>query len=171
MKNIRLTGLIALSLAACNNGQPGAAASDKDNAPAAPAMAFLAPPASALISLDSANKMIGSYVSSVQSGEQGSANVKSFIIDANTLRDYLNSDNGKSITKMKISLGHTLDYINRGAAGRPCGYQNGALTILLSGIDQNGDYVFYKNQVLDHAMPCPTACPVSGSAQNDLLMQ
>jgi hypothetical protein len=124
------------------------------------------PITSGFIPIDSANKMINSYLYSINYSSNDS-DVRSFTINADSLRAYLNSSGIKSI---KISLAHTLAYINAGNEGRYAGYQSGALTIIISGYNSTGDYVYFNgSNVLDHASPCPTSCPGgSGTAVYDI---
>lgn len=117
---------------------------------------------------DSANKMIQSYLTSIDSAAPADTPaIKSLILDAATLRDYLDDT---AITNVKIMFAHTLDYINAGNAGKPAAYKSGALTIIVAGYDASGNYVLKGGDLsINHAMPCPRNCPVSGNAANDLL--
>lgn len=113
---------------------------------------------------DSANKMLNSYLQST-SGE-GDA-LSSLIFDAEDLRTYLSNTD---IRHVKVMFAHTLDYINAGHQGEDAAYRRGELTLIMAGYDEEGNYVYYNgNQVVDHSLPCPTLCPVSGTAANDLL--
>lgn len=126
----------------------------------------------AFIQKDTANKMIRSYLTSV--GAPGNdSNLRSLILDASSLRSYLNTDpEGKKITKMKVMFAHTQSYINAGNTGRNCGYKSGALTVVLAGYDSAGNYVLYPgNMVMDRAVPCPSNCPSVGSASSDLILE
>ncbi len=116
------------------------------------------------IPVDSANKMLESYLNSINADMDTSGNVQSFIMDAEALREYL-ADN--SIKSVKIMLAHTLDYINAGNAGINCGYRAGKLTIVIAGYDADKNYIFAPgNMVLDRAKPCPTDCPSTGTASD-----
>lgn len=123
------------------------------------------------IRVDTANKMIASYLNSINY-TQNDTDLRSLIIDADTLRTYLANS---SIKKVKIMFAHTLAYINSGHGNQPAGYKNTALTTVIAGYDASGNYVFYRypessvDMVLDHSMPCPTNCPTSGTAASDLL--
>lgn len=122
---------------------------------------------SSFIPVDSANKMIGSYLSSISSD---STNLKSIILNADALREYLTSDSGKNISSMKVMFAHTLPYINAGNKGVPCGYKSGDLTIILAGYDANGKYIYGPTKsVLDRGGPCPSFCPLNGQAASDIL--
>jgi hypothetical protein len=113
---------------------------------------------------DTANVMIESYLTSIA---KDSGALYSLIVDADSLRAYLNDTNIKNV---KLMFAHTLSYINSGHQGVPCGYRSGALTLVLAGYDAQGNYRFYnENNVMDYCMPCPTLCPVNGTAQYNTL--
>ena len=120
---------------------------------------------------DSANKMIGSYQSSIHGSSGSDSNLNSLIIDVKKLEDYINqtSTTGKAV-KIKLMFAHTLSYINNGGMGVNCGYQTGKLTMVLATYDSAGNYI-YKNgtMVMDNMQPCPSYCPVTGTAANNLL--
>lgn len=126
---------------------------------------------SLFISKTVANEMISSYIYSLTnlSNTQNPINdLKSFSIDADSLRAYLSDARIKNV---KLFFGHTMRYINAGNTGKYSGMQSGALTIIVAGFDADGDYIYHgpaENQVLDHAMPCPYSCD-PGEAGNDLL--
>ena len=147
---------------------------------------------SSFITSDVANQMISSYLYSI--GDQVSGNnfpvaattvantninpngtvndLKSFSIDADSLRAYLASGNIKSV---KLIFAHTMDYINAGNQGLFSGMQSGAMTIIVACYDADGNYVYYGGAngqggqyVLDHCVPCPYSC-ANGAAGGDLL--
>ena len=122
---------------------------------------------SVLIPVDSANKMIQSYVNSINTpSTTNDTDVKSFFVDASELRNYLDSTN---ITQIKIVLAHTLNFINNGHGNQNAGYKSGAFTLVLAGVDKDGKYIYMPgNNVINHSAPCPTNCP-PGAAGNDLL--
>lgn len=153
--------LISLSLYSCrNNG--GQAKEDH----AANTVAYTAGTDSNFISMDSANKMIQSYLTSIAK-DTADTNIQSIIVDANSLRKYLDDT---SIKKVKIMFAHTLDYINSGHNGEPAGYKPFAFTIVISGYNSDGDYVLAPgNMVPDHAEPCPTNCNTVGNASSPLI--
>lgn len=118
---------------------------------------------SPFISIDSANVMLTSYQSSLSN----SNDVRSFIIDADALRYYLNNTD---IRFMKVMLAHKLSYIRGGNAGQPAGYSPNAMTIILAGFDKDNNYIYTpQGAVLDFAKPCPYSCPESGSASSNQL--
>ena len=120
---------------------------------------------SQFIPSDTANEMINSYIYSVSSGSHAS-DLHAFSIDADLLRTYLANT---SIKNVKLILAHTMDYIHSGFRGVYAGMQPGAVTIIIAGYDNDGNYVYKDGSfVLDHASPCPYTCP-PGAAGDDLL--
>jgi hypothetical protein len=123
-------------------------------------------PGTNFINKDTANIMLQSYQASLKTD---SNSLKSLIVDANDLRAYLADS---AITNVKLMFAHTLDYIHSGHSGQPCGYQSGALTLILAGYDAEGNYKYFDvNNVMDHARPCPTLCPTNGTAQYNTFPQ
>jgi hypothetical protein len=122
------------------------------------------------IPVDSANKMINSYLYSINSTVNDS-DLRSLIINADSIRAYLNVN--PNIRNVKIMFAHTLNYINAGYGGQYAGYQSGALTIIMAGYDGSGNYVYMSMgsgaMVIDHALPCPASCPGAGTAAYDIL--
>jgi predicted small lipoprotein YifL len=110
------------------------------------------------ISLDTANKMISSYLQSVNYPNVDTA-VRSLAFSADTLRAYLSD---ARITSLEFVLAHQLSYLNGGSNrfGKNIGMKPGALTIIAVGMDDNGNVVRNSsNGVYEHAMPCPNFCP------------
>lgn len=124
---------------------------------------------SSFITLDSGNRMIASYLNSINVSENDT-DLHSVLIDADALRNYLDiQDNGSSIQYIKIMLAHTPGYMNSGNEGIFAGYRSDALTFVLAGVDSFGDYVFLPgNLVVNRGVQCPSNCP-PGTAGNDLL--
>lgn len=122
-----------------------------------------------VIPVDSANKMIGSYLNSINYTGNDS-DVRAFTLNASLLRLYLDSLTGSStITGLKVFLGHRLSYISNGYANKNCGYNNNGLTLILAGYTSSGNYVLINNNlVIDNSMACPTNCP-PGTAGNPFL--
>lgn len=119
-----------------------------------------------LIPVDTANKMISSYLRSLDGSDD---NLRSLILNAETLRQYLKDS---SIKKIKVMFAHTQNYINSGHGGEASGMKSGSLTIVLVGFGSDGNYVYPpgdSNKVIDRATPCPTNCPTFGNASDDLL--
>jgi len=115
------------------------------------------------ISVDSANKMLSSYLNSIKNND---SDLHSITIDADQLRSYLDD---KDVKKIKIMLSHKLDYINSGNGNVNCGYNIKGLTFIIAGYDSSNNYVFNQGMVLDLGTPCPYSCPTNGTASNDLL--
>ncbi len=121
------------------------------------------------IPVDSANKMLGSYLNSIQYSKNDS-DLRSIIIDANALREYLTSAEGQQVTQMKVMFAHTLNYVNSGGGNMLCGYRSGALTVVLAGYNEAGNYIYHNgNEVMDNGIGCPQNCPTSGQAAGDFL--
>ncbi len=115
-----------------------------------------------LINKDSANKMLNSYITSLN-GNPNDSNLYSLIINANAMRNYLNDN--PDIKNIKFMFAHTLDYINSGHYGQPAGYKSGALTLVIAGYDSSNNYVYIgADMVMDNLVPCPNNCPPSGTA-------
>ncbi len=129
------------------------------------------PPTVQSVPLDSANKMVMSYLNSIDYQHEDS-NLHCLIINADTLRTYLNTH--QNIKKVKLMFAHTLDYINHGGEDQNAGYKANALTLVIVGYDAAGNYVYMPPQanprVMDHCTPCPALCPAAGSAQIDTLV-
>ena len=124
----------------------------------------------AFIPRDSANKMISSYLNSINSSANDS-DIRSVILDADALRACLATDSGH-ITHLKVMFAHNLDYINSGKRDVNCGYSKNGLTVVIAGYDAEENYVYLPgNLVMNHALMCPAMCPVSGSAKDDLLLE
>lgn len=123
-----------------------------------------------MITIDSANKMIVSYLNSINAATNDS-DVRSMILDADAFRAYLNDPTiGSQVTHFKVSIAHTLSYINSGHDGQYAGYQSGALSLVVSGLDVNGNYVHYPGGLtINNASHCPPSCPL-GTGGNNLLM-
>jgi len=118
------------------------------------------------IPIDSANKMITSYLTSINSAGTDT-NLQSLIINADTLRAYLQDT---SIKNIKLMFAHTLAYTNSVNKNVYCGYSTKALTLIIVGYDINNNYVYnQQGMVYDNCTACPTHCPESGTAQINVL--
>ncbi|HLO38097.1 MAG TPA: hypothetical protein VK173_06405 [Lacibacter sp.] len=120
----------------------------------------------AMVSVDTANIMINSYLNSINY-TQNDSSLHSVIINADALRAYLNSPGGQTVHNLKIMLAHTMNYINNGGKDQYAYYNSGELTFILVGFNDSGNYVINGDKVLDHGSPCPVACPPVGSATRD----
>ena len=169
MKNtlLMLTG-ISLFFAGCNQ-PPANNTREKKHKYRMSAMTN--PSYSRYIPVDSANKMISSYLNSINY-QQNDTDLRSLIFNADSLVAYLTT---AKLANVKLMFAHTLDYINNGGQDQYAGYQSGALTLVVAGYDTSGNYVYYSypgtntKMVLENSMPCPINCPTSGTAANDLL--
>jgi len=125
---------------------------------------------SEFIPADTANVMINSYLTSIGHND---TDLHSLIYSADSLRTFLADP---TVVGVKFMFAHTTDYINGGGYGLNCGYQSGALTLVIAGYNAQGNYVFYyypKSQcpmVKDHCQPCPQNCPQQGTASSDTLI-
>jgi len=120
---------------------------------------------SAPIIIDTANKMLGSYLLSVNVGGTDT-NLRSLIVNADTLRTYLQDT---SIRHLKLMFAHTLTYINGRGKDHNCGYNNADLTMIIVGYNSSNNYVYnQQGLVYDNCVPCPTNCPISGTASEDI---
>ena len=128
--------------------------------------------ASQSVSVEQANNMIKSYLNSINY-EKNDTDLHCLIVNADSLRAYLNDTSKGKITKVKLMLAHTPVYIKK-CEGNPvnCGYKAGALTLIIAGYDSKNNYVYDKNgRVMDHLAPCPESCPKAGEASNDFIVK
>lgn len=101
-----------------------------------------------------ANQMIKSYLASIGYPEKDDQ-IRFWLLNADSLRLYLQDP---SIKNIKVSIAHQMDYINGGSAGmKPV---RGIIpeTIILTGVDNDNNYVTILGDVMDNAVPCPRAC-------------
>lgn len=119
------------------------------------------------IGIDTANRMIASYLESV-GYPYADTSIRSLAFNADTLRAYLANPN---ITDVKLYLAHQITWLDGGPNryGKNIGTQPGKLTVILVGLDNNGAVVRNSaNGVYEHALPCPTSC---GSSASDPYIQ
>ena len=125
------------------------------------------------INIDTANRMIQSYLTAINN-TVNTQEIKSVIYDADVLRAYLDQHVGtdmKRIEKIKFIFAHSLDYVNSGNEGKRPDTNSHALTLVIVGVDKDGNYVYTKGgQALDFAQPCPPRCPVQGNSSSSLLV-
>lgn len=121
-------------------------------------------PSVEFIGLDTANRMISSYLNSINAGINDT-DLRSLIINADEMRTYLEDT---TIREFKIMLAHTQAYINSGKQNQNAGYRSNALTFIIAGINRFGDYVFFEednqSKVLDRGRHCPANCPAGNAA-------
>lgn len=114
--------------------------------------------AGAPISVDTANRMIASYLNSIHYKENTNA-IRSWTFNADTLRRFLNSDSGRQIVRLKLMLAHTMKYIEDGHEGQPLPVDSHELTLVIIGVDAHGKYRRNEqNNAYDHCAPCPSDC-------------
>ncbi|MBS1616640.1 MAG: hypothetical protein JST06_11050 [Bacteroidetes bacterium] len=114
------------------------------------------------IPIDTANKMIGSYLSSV-GYPYADTTIRSLSFNADTLRAYLNNSNIKDV---KFYMAHQITWLDAdmNRYGKNIGLAPGKLTLIVVGLDNDGNVVRNSaNGVYEHCMPCPMNCG-SGSA-------
>ncbi|HTN16143.1 MAG TPA: hypothetical protein VL092_00575 [Chitinophagaceae bacterium] len=151
-RTITIAALLLMAMAACK----------KPHKPTNPPPGY--------ITIDSANKMVSSYLASVNFPATDTA-VRCFLYSAKELRYLLDSlPQSASIENIEIKMAHTLDYINNGHAGQFAGYNQAGITLLMVGVNAAGNYVYANSKVMNHGRPCPTNCP-NGSAAAPLFVQ
>lgn len=124
---------------------------------------FSGPHYSQSIPLDTANSMIGSYLSSINYPSVDTA-IRSLSFDADTLRGYLQNSN---IVTLKFMIAHRPEY-KALHYGQNAGMSPGALTVVVVGQDDADNYVLNtRNEVYEHMFPCPSYC--TGSAGGALI--
>lgn len=146
-------------------------ASNTQSAPptVSPALTATTDSFSRFIPADTANKMLSSYLQSINY-THNDTDLQSLIIDVKQLRRYIDSMPGSdTISYLKLMFSHTLGYANSSKANTNAGYNSNALTIIMAACSANGYYMLYsQNTVLDYARPCPPICPV-GNASSPLI--
>lgn len=108
------------------------------------------------ISLDLANRMIGSYLTSV--GYPGVDNsLRSLSFDADSMRAYLSNPNIKTI---RFVMAHQPTWTSSNY-GQFAGMNPAALTMVVVGMgEQNQTILNSSNGVYEHMNACPMICPV-----------
>lgn len=162
MKKLTILAVTAFVLFSCTPKREGAISTTSSNNTIRLAEA-------PLISKDSANKMVLSYLNSINY-QSNDTDLQSLVIDAGSLRQYLNAvKDTNEMVSIKIMFAHTLDYINSGNRNKVAGYKRNALTIVIAGVNASGNYVLFPGgTAFNKSMPCPTSCP-TGNANNALI--
>jgi len=115
------------------------------------------------ISRDSANRMIQSYLTSINYPTNDTT-LTSLSFDADTLRSYLNDPSHAKIVTLKFMLAHKQSYMNSGHYGQFAGNKSNALTLVIVGLDDDDKYVYSRaDNVYDHLGNCPDKCTSSAS--------
>jgi len=113
------------------------------------------------ISRDSANRMIQSYLTSINYPTNDTT-LTALSFDADTLRSYLNDPSHAKIVTLKFMLAHKQSYMNTGHYGQFAGSKSNALTLVIVGLDDDDKYVYSRtNNVYDHLGNCPDKCTAS----------
>ena len=96
------------------------------------------------IPIDSADKMVASYVASINT----STEIRSLTFNADSMRNYLSNS---QIATLKFSLAHQASYIDADNFGVNAGTSASALTFILSALDEEDDDYIYTpgNKVYD----------------------
>lgn len=171
MNSVKLSVLLVL-FAACNPGQTSS--EDKEMVQATTSFNPLYysddRTHSKPIPIDTANRMIQSYLTSIHP-EDNPYETRSLIFQADILRDYLNDSSHGKIEHLKMVLAHQLSYINAGHFGQRPDSNSEALTLVLVGYGENGNYIYFDgDKALNVCQPCPRECPEAGTAASDLLL-
>ena len=123
----------------------------------------------AMVPQDTADKMIGSYLNSINF-TANDTDLQSLSLDADAFRAYLNDPTiGNQVARFEISLAHTLDYINSGHGGQYAGYNAEALTVVVVGLDDAGNKLYYPGGLsVNNASHCPPSCGESDGEATQL---
>ncbi|WP_293299847.1 hypothetical protein [Pedobacter sp. UBA4863] len=125
----------------------------------------------AIISRDTANMMVSSYLSSINVAANDT-DVRSFFIDAAPIKALFDSAAiGASVKQLKIFLAHTPQYIHGGGQNINCGYRKNGITLVITGVDLAGNYVYLPDQTaVNRSTSCPSNCPTGTSGNNLLIL-
>ena len=165
MKKLKLTSVLLIwILSGCVSNQENA---ERERSREDSVVSTLNDVDPVFIPLSDANEMIQSYLNSIDY-MNNDTDLHSLIFSADSVRAYLTDTN---ISGLKVLFAHTQQFISQRGSGTDAGYLSGGLTLIIAGFDRNGDYRFFANGLaLNRAIPCPTNCPGSGTAANDLLV-
>lgn len=156
---------LAIGIVGCqkeSNDQPASAQAGASTSPTHPGRSGLARVSgtnySHAIKKDTANRMINSYLTSINYTENDST-LRSLSFDADTMRAYLADSR---IVTLQFRLAHQLSYINSNKYGVSCGMKANALTFVIVGLDDNNAVIYNnRNMVYDNSAPCPSNCPTA----------
>lgn len=126
---------------------------------------------SRFLELDSANRMIRSYLNGIDY-RVNTNETRSLLFNADTLRKYLNDPTGQRVKTVKFFLAHNWDYILSGREGLRHRPNDNALTLVIVGVDENGNYVpppGRRHGGFDFCQACPSRCVAVGEASSDQL--
>jgi hypothetical protein len=118
------------------------------------------------ISIEMANNMIQSYLTSVKYPYADTA-LRALSFDADTLRKYLANPN---IVTLKFVVAHQPSYV-QSSFGKYAGMDPSALTMIIVGLDENNNVIRNSaNGVYEHFDPCPKSCPTASGSSSDALL-
>lgn len=110
------------------------------------------------ITVDTANRMLESYLNGVGYPGVDTA-IRSLSFDADTLRAYLQNSN---IVTMKFMIAHPPAYMKNGNTNVNAGLNASGMTLIIVGLDNTDRYVMNsQNGVYDYMSPCPSQCPTN----------
>lgn len=124
-------------------------------------------PYSSRIPIDTANKMIQSYLDGINY-TVNTEETRALRYNADSLRRYLKDP---AIKQIKFMFAHTLAYANSPDGNKRPDSNTHVLTMIIAGYDDQGNYIYSDNMVYENAEPCPNRCPTEGPASKDLLAQ
>lgn len=121
------------------------------------------------VSINDANRMIKSYLNGIDY-TRNTNEIRSWIFNADTLRQYLSSGAGADIRYLKLMLAHSMEYIISGNEGKRPPANSHALTVVIVGVDNENDYIYNaEGDAYEYCMPCPPECLPQGDAAKDTL--
>lgn len=153
---------VVMAVASCNS-ESGQQNSPEGNGGHADASLSVASADPVFISVDEANSMIKSYLTSIQYPGNDS-DLRSLLYNADSLRAYLKDT---SIRQLKMMFANT----NESSDAATVYGQD--VTLIIAGVDASGNYRLYKGNAaaaLDRAIPCPKNCMVEGTASRDTIV-
>ncbi|RYY24230.1 MAG: hypothetical protein EOO04_13330 [Chitinophagaceae bacterium] len=163
MRKLFLPALLAVTMiTACSKDrlQPEATNNSTTSTPALPPAfyRYSGDDYSQRISKDSANKMIQSYLNSINYGTNDST-LRYLTFDADSMRNFLNDTSKGKIATIKFVVAHTLEYANSPKYGQDAKFRGEAITLVMVGLDENDQYIYTgDNKVYEHFRRCPSEC-------------
>lgn len=120
---------------------------------------FEMPPSGQHLSIDTANRMIRSYLSGINYKVNTEA-IRAWTVAADSLRSYAKNSSVKYFT---FTLAHTLDYMLSGHEGLRPDSNSHAYTLIVKGLNASYQTVTLPDgKVLDQMVPCPDLCVDTG---------
>ena len=118
------------------------------------------------ITVAQANRRINSYLNSIGYPNRDQK-IRSWIIDADSLRLYLQDT---SIKKLKVFMAHSQEYIDSGNEGQPPVQGQIPETIILAGVNRNSNDALPLDMAMDNSVPCPRMCPQAGEVASPVIL-